>query len=131
MKSLHSYINERFTTNKDTIDIDNYTVDKDRIDKPDTWVVGDIIEASFQYNCRIVRFYRITRRTNSTIWCVRLNNKIVSGNGYGQNGECVPKLDSDSENGKEYSGRISRGHVKIDGCYAYLWNGKPSSFYSD
>lgn len=95
------------------------------------FMVGDILDASFQYTAKIPHFYKVVRRTNAMIFTIRLNQKTVSHDGYGQNGTCVPVEDSDPENGKIYKGRISRGRLKLDGCLAKLWNGKPVDFYTD
>ena len=96
------------------------------------FLVGDIIDASFQYSARIVYFYEIVRITTSTIFCKRLKNKVVDHDGYGQNGTCVP-IENEFESEKVYSGRINKKskYVKIDGCLARLWDGTPSDFYTD
>ncbi len=95
------------------------------------FAVGDILDASFQYTAKIPYFYKIVRRTAAMIECVKLGQKVVSDDGYGQNGTCVPVEDNVLENGKKYKGRISRGRVKLDGCLAKLWNGEPVDFYTD
>ena len=96
------------------------------------FLVGDIIEASFQYSARIVYFYEITRTTPSTIFCKRLKQKVVSDDGYGQNGTCVP-IENEYDGEKIYSGRINKKskYVRINDCLAKLWNGEPVDFYTD
>ena len=95
------------------------------------FTVGDILDASFQYTAKIPHFYKIVRRTNAMVFATKLSQKNVSDDGYGQNGTCVPVVDSDPEHGKIYKGRISRGRLKLDGCIAKLWNGEPVDFYTD
>ena len=92
--------------------------------------VGDILDASFQYTAKIPHFYKVVRRTPSMIECVKLKQKNVTDDGYGQNGTCVP-IENEIVNDKKYKGRISRGRVKIDGCIAKLWDGEPVDFYTD
>lgn len=93
--------------------------------------VGDILDASFQYNAKIPEFFKVVRKTPSMIECVKLNKKNVTDDGYGQNGTCIPVLDEIVNENKKYKGRISKGRVKIDGCRAKLWNGQPVDFYTD
>lgn len=104
--------------------------DRDRWDATQ-FEVGDILDASFQYSAKIPKFFKITRRTASTIWAVEIGQKVTSHDGYGQNGYCVPVPDEIRNNGKVYSGRISKGRLKLDGCTAKLWDGKEVDFYTD
>ena len=100
------------------------------------FTVGDILVASFQYSAKIPYFYKVVRKTKSMVFTIKLSKKNVSDDGYGQNGTCVPVVDSDPENGKIYKGRISTGRIshnylKLDGCLAKLWDGEPVDFYTD
>lgn len=96
------------------------------------FIVGDILEASFQYTARIPYFYEVVRRTAATIYCKRLKKKSVSDDGYGQNGSCMPII-NEYDGDKIYSGRINKRskYVKINDCLASLWDGKPSDYYTD
>lgn len=95
------------------------------------FTVGDILDASFHYSAKIPKFFKVIRRTPSMIHCIALSKKNVSSDAWGQYGECVPILDSDPENGKIYRGKITKHGVKIDGCSARIWSGKPVDFYTD
>lgn len=74
-------------------------------------------------------FYIVTRRTDSSIWAVRLGKTVVSHDGYGQNGYVMPNL---AERGKEVMGRIGKqGYVRLNGETAHVWSGRPVDFYTD
>lgn len=97
--------------------------------------VGDILTYAFQYNARHPHFVRVVRVTPKSIAVEKLENKVVSHDGYGQNGCVVPNLENPA---KPVAGtfRVKEAkyfgeYCKIDGCYATLWNGTPEEFYTD
>lgn len=97
-----------------------------------TFEVGDILDASFVYSAKIPHFFKITRRTASTIWAVELGQKITRHDGYGQNGYCVPVEDEIKNNGKEVRGKINKNHyLKLNNSTAHLWDGEEVDFYTD
>ncbi len=124
MKSLVEYINEAATVEPQIKE-------------------GDILVAIFQYSSRHVGFYRVTERRNMTIRLERLQNKWVSGDGYGQNGKVVADTDAEGTplNGtyrvmhRNYSG-VDKEYVKIKegplaGKRAIKWDGTPEDVYTD
>ena len=96
--------------------------------------VGQILDASFVYSAKIPKFFKITRRTKSTIWAVEIGQKVVSHDGYGQNGEVMP-IEDKIINNKEVSGRIvqrnGKGYLKLNNSTAHVWDGEPVDFYTD
>ena len=93
--------------------------------------IGDILDASFVWSAKIPKFFKVTRRTASTIWAVELEYKVTRHDGYGQNGCCIPLVNKVKNPSEVYSGRISRGRLKLDGCTAKLWDGEEVDFYTD
>jgi hypothetical protein len=94
-----------------------------------TFKPGDILDASFHYSMKIPYFYIVTRTSKSSIWVRKLGRVVVSHDGYGQNGYMMPDL---AERGDEEMGRIGKGgYLKLGGCTAHIWSGKPVDFYSD
>ena len=95
-----------------------------------TFKVGDILDASFQYTMKIPEFFIVTRNTGKTVYARKLGKVVVSHDGYGQSGTMVPNLAERSE--KEYVARIRKdGSIKLEGCFAYLWDGEPVDFWGD
>ena len=94
--------------------------------------VGDIIEATFQYNSRHPAFYKVVRRTPSTIYTKALDTYVVSHDGYGQNGLMMPLCDTFASD-KVFTSRINkkRGTIRIADCLGHIWDGEPSAFYTD
>lgn len=97
--------------------------------------VNDILVSKFGYNCTLVTFYKVLRKTKSgkTVTLTRLNNKVVDDDGYGQAGFVIP--------GDKYKEilppkRITitndgEGCVKIDNYeFAYKWDNEPVYFDS-
>jgi hypothetical protein len=97
--------------------------------------VGDILTYAFQYSARHPHFVRVVRVTPKSIAVEKLENKVVSHDGYGQNGCVVPNLEAPAQPIKG-TFRVNEGkyfgeYCKISGCYATLWNGTPEEFYTD
>jgi hypothetical protein len=95
--------------------------------------VGDLITWAYSYSARIPKFGRIIRKTNSSVWIEELPRKVVSHDGYGQNGTCIADINGTPIE-KKKSFRFSKrsGYLKIDGQLAYLHNDlKPEDFYTD
>ena len=97
--------------------------------------VGDILTYAFHYSARHPHFVRVIRVTPKSVAVEKLENKVVSHDGYGQNGCVVPNLENP---GKLIEGtfRVKESkyfgeYCKISGCYATLWNGTPEEFYTD
>ena len=93
--------------------------------------LGMIMSAPFMYSSRQNYWYEIVGfKGKSTVIVQELEQIIVSHDGYGQNGYSKPKLGSYV--GEPFKARIDRrGKLKIDGRWAYEWNGKPEQFYTD
>lgn len=95
-----------------------------------TFKVGEIVEASFQYTARFPHFFIITRNSGKSIWAVEIGKRVVSDDGYGQNGTVMP--DTSERRGKEVMGRIGKnGYAMLKGNLAVRWDGRPSDFYTD
>lgn len=95
-----------------------------------TFKVGEIIEASFSYGSRFPHFFVITRNSGKTIWAKEIGKKVISDDGYGQNGSVMPNPDRII--GEEIMGRIKKtGFVRLNDNLACRWDGKPSNYYTD
>lgn len=103
----------------------------DRRNDARTWRVGDILVAAFAYSARFVDFYRITKVSGATIWVEHLKEKIVSDDGYGQNGTCVPDEDAPAKPVSKGFRIRKDGSCRVDNRYTYVWDGKPEDFYTD
>lgn len=118
MKTLKQYILEDFKISKSTIR------DGRKPDDANEFKVGDIIVTIYSYNDTCIpEFFKITRRTKSTIWCIELKHKYVKGSA--TYGECVPDEEQVIKDGTEIRGSVRNGELKINKRYAYLWNGEP------
>ena len=86
---------------------------------------GDILVAgSYRPN-----FFLVTKRSKASVWAMELGYRIVSHDGYGQNGTMAPNL---ADRGRELMGRIRKsGYLRLDGDTAHVWSGRPVSFYTD
>ena len=95
--------------------------------------IGMILSAPYQYSARIPYFYEVVGvKGKSTIIVRELEQKIVSGDSYGQNGTCVPVPGKFDKNSREINCRINKhGDIRIEDKYTYEWSGKPESFYTD
>lgn len=120
MKTLYESILSSTKSGKETIGLGKYKI-------------GMILSAPYQYSARIPHFYEIIGvKGKSTIIVRELEQKIVSGDGYGQNGTCVPVPGKYENKSSEIKCRINRqGDIRIEGRYTYEWSGKPESFYTD
>ena len=122
MKSIFDFITEKLSLDSN-IKINN----KDKSDDPTTWEVGDIIYTHWGYSMVIIDYYEIVKATGKSFVVKHLKDEVVSGDG--QRGESMPVKGEYEDGGKEIRCRInSRGSVKIDDGYAYLWDGKPKAF---
>jgi len=96
--------------------------------------VGTIFTYAFHYNCRRPQFVRVVRSTEKSVWIESLPKMWHTHDGYGQNGTEVPNLSGEPTkiNGsfriKDYNGNP---YFKINGCYAFIWDGTPEDSYSD
>ena len=95
--------------------------------------IGMILSAPYQYSARIPHFYEVIGvKGKSTIIVKELEQKIVSGDSYGQNGTCVPVPGKFEKNAKELNCRINKhGDIRIENRYTNEWSGNPESFYTD
>lgn len=118
MKSLYESIIGNAGIGRQSIELDGYHI-------------GDIVVQVFSYNARYVRFYKILDINGKTITVRELIQKIVSDDGYGQNGTCIP-TDKFEPNSKEMKCRVGSRHgLRINNGYTYKWDGKPEMFYTD
>lgn len=115
---IEKYLNKLKNSNRDSYDANGFEV-------------GDIIDGSFVYTSKQAHFYLVVRRTAKMIEMAPLEKKVVSDDGYGQNGTCVPTENKSSE--RLIKARINKGgYLKIDKwTTGKLWNGKPVDFYTD
>lgn len=98
--------------------------------------INDILVSRFGYNCTLVNFYKVLSKTSSgkSVKIIRLKNKIINDDGYGQAGEVVASSENDGNN--VLTKRILKTKnndecLSIDSYeYAYLWDGKPVYFDS-
>lgn len=120
MKTLYETILSSTKSGKEAIGLGKYKI-------------GMILSAPYQYSARIPYFYEVIGvKGKSTIIVRELEQKIVSGDSYGQNGTCVPVPGKFEKNTKELNCRINKqGDIRIEGRYTYEWSGKPESFYTD
>lgn len=117
MKTLKQYILEDFKISKSTIR------DGRKPDDANEFKVGDIIVTIYSYNDTCIpEFFKITRRTKSTIWFIELEHKYVKGSM--TYGECVAG-ENQVKDGTEMQARVRNGELKINKRYAYLWDGEP------
>ena len=94
--------------------------------------VGDILVCSWGYSMTLVDFYKVIERKKSSIKLAKLENKYVSGNS--MQGQVVPTTNVKPDNNVD--GKLFRVGVKwsseivckINGNYAYYWDGKPEHF---
>lgn len=120
MKTLYESILSSTKSGKQSIGLGKYKI-------------GMILSAPFSYSARIPCFYEVIGvKGKSTVIVRELMQKIVSSDGYNQNGTCVPIPGMFEKNAKEIKCRINKfGNIRIDGKYTYEWNGKPEQFYTD
>ena len=93
--------------------------------------IGMIMSAPFSYSSRHNYWYEIVGvKGKATIIVRELAQRIVSSDGYNQNGTSEPILGKYT--GEPFNARIDkRGNLKIEGRLAEEWNGKPEPFYTD
>lgn len=93
--------------------------------------IGMIMSAPFAYSSRHNYWYEIVGvKGKATIIVRELMQKIVSSDGYNQNGYSKPILGEYA--GEPFNARLDRrGNLKIEGRYASEWNGEPEPFYTD
>lgn len=127
---LHDYEQEQPQEEKpelvsNKIEAKNYGAGKTAADVE----VGDILCRSWGYSMTIVDFYRVTKRTKSSIQIEELEYEIVDGNG--MQGSCVPinVVKPNSKIEKKNYRILDYGPVcKIDSHGAYYWSGTPKAF---
>ena len=93
--------------------------------------VGDIIDNHFHYTAQIPQFVRITSITKFKIFGEVLDERSVRDDGYGQNGSCVARPTVDKHRGTKIIKVGRDGHMKGEGRYPTLWDGKPVDYYTD
>lgn len=104
--------------------VHNYSTASDAWDAR-TFKVTDIVVTGHSHP----HFFIVTRRSQASVWAMKLGKMVVSHDGYGQNGYVVPNL---AERGREVMGRIGKGgYVRLGGETAHVWNGRPVNFYTD
>ena len=88
-------------------------------------IPGAILHSSWGYSMTINSFYEVVRRTNKTVYAVKIGNKKVDGDGW--TGHEIP--DPSRKDKEIFSGRISpNGSIKLDGHYCILYDGKPKYY---
>ncbi len=97
------------------------------------WKVGMILSAPYVYSSRYNYYYEIVAvKGKSTVFVKELDKERVTDDGYGQNGTEKPILGKYIHGGQEIKARIDKwGDLKIQGCRAHEWNGKPEQYYTD
>lgn len=96
-----------------------------------TFMGGDILVSTYGYNRTINTFYKVTRRTEKSVWIKELKKRMTSHDGYGQNGYEAP---TDKVISGEILCRICKNgtiHVSRYASALYLWDGQPKEFTSD
>lgn len=109
-----------------------------------TFNIGDIVSASYQYSSRHNHFFVVTKRTAHTMTVQRILARNVTDDGYGQNGTEEPALMSDNRTpAAKTADKPSTHRVKLDNFgnekakyqeyYSPFskWDGKPLPFYTD
>lgn len=93
--------------------------------------LGDILVAKFGYNCTLVDFYKVIKKTPKMVTVQKIGSKIVSHDGYGQAGYVVAD-ESIVEDEIIRRKIIDRNDaIKIsDYQYAYVWDGNEVHFDS-
>lgn len=98
--------------------------------------INDILVSRFGYNCTLVNFYKVLSKTSSgkSVKIIRLKNKIVTDDGYGQAGEVIASDEIDNNiilTKRILKTKNDNEYICIDSyeC-AYLWNNKPVHFDS-
>ena len=93
--------------------------------------IGMIMSAPFMYSSRHNYWYEIVGvKGKATIVVRELMQRIVSSDGYNQNGYSEPILGQYA--GEPFNARLDkRGNLKIEGRWASEWNGEPEQFYTD
>jgi len=97
--------------------------------------VGDILVYAFSYDASYPHFIRIIRMTTSFVWVEEVPKKWHNHDGWMQNGTVVPNFHAQTKPVKgrfkirnsSYSGEF----IKINGCYARIWDGTPQDEYTD
>lgn len=102
--------------------------------------VGTVLYTTIMTYARSNEFYRVTRVSDKSVWVEKLKNKVVSDDGFGQNGKEVADLAAEAAPIKQsfrkhlYDAsymKVMEEYIKIDSSHAYFWDGNPLSFYTD
>ena len=97
--------------------------------------VGDVLVYAYHYNARYPQFVRVTKMTVKSVWLEKLEKKWLSHDGYGQNGLRMPDFDKPARPMKGcFRLKVSKSGtewIKVDGCCALPWDGKPEDEYTD
>lgn len=97
--------------------------------------VGDVLCCEWGYTQRLVNFYKVIDITNTFVRVVALEEKLVSHNGYGQEGKVIPsdkvRKDSDVDNKKfkvKFHGNVPYISINFSITPVEKWDGKPKYF---
>ena len=98
--------------------------------------VGDILVYCYSYNARYPQFARVIRATDKSVWLESVPKKWLEHDGYGQNGKVVPNFGGNTTPIKgsfriKHSNYLNEDYVKVDGCMATIWDGRPEDEYTD
>lgn len=129
MKPIKQFITE--FVNKDNIKVTSETK-KGAVKDINDIEVGDVLYTVYQYSSRHVYFYQVQKTTGkATVIVRRVDDKVVSGSYNSAAGaEVMPDFNRIGD--RDIKGRISAGHsLKIDGRYAYFWDGNSQNVYID
>lgn len=92
---------------------------------------GDILVSKFGYNCTLVDFYKVIKRTPKMVTIQKIGSKIVSHDGYGQAGYVIADESVVEDEIIRRKVMDERDAIKIgDYHYAYKWDGNEVHFDS-
>lgn len=95
---------------------------------------GTILYANLGWSAGIPAWYEVIKATAKTVTVRRLADRIVSHDGYGQNGYKMPILgwEHPYDNKPMVRKVTESGSVKVGySAYAYPWDGEKKAFYTD
>ena len=89
------------------------------------WTAGDILYTSDGYDCTIVSFYKVLKRTPKTLTVIRINQKLIGEDP--SNCHTVPEKSLQAKRfASEEVARINKyNNAKLDGSRLKFWDGTP------
>ena len=98
---------------------------------PENVEVGTIVVYAYSYNARHPQFCRVIRKTHKSVQVEYLAKTIVSHDGYGQNGTCIPNENEVSHTDPKLHRFTKNGFLKINDRLCWIYEGEPEDFYTD